>query len=107
MGILTIVVSSAVVGAVVSSLVNGVFNLVIKNRELKLQEITLAVKLAELKHQIRSSEIGVVWATAKATKNAAMADAEERLPGSLPSRGPAPLAAVTCGTKMVRPRSRC
>lgn len=49
--ILAIVLSSAAIGAVVSSRVNGIFNVVIKNRELKLQDLTFATRLAELKHQ--------------------------------------------------------
>jgi hypothetical protein len=46
-----IVLSSAAIGAVIASLINGVFNLIIKNRELRLQDIGLVTKMAELKHQ--------------------------------------------------------
>jgi len=51
MSTLTLVLSSAVIGALVSSVVNGVVNLIIKKREWRLQEITLAARLAEMKHQ--------------------------------------------------------
>jgi hypothetical protein len=35
-----IVLTSAAVGTVASTLVNGIFNVAIKNRELKLQDLT-------------------------------------------------------------------
>jgi len=51
MDIMTLVLSSAAIGAVVASVVNGVFNLVVKSWDIRLQNLTLATRLAELKHQ--------------------------------------------------------
>ena len=53
--LMQIVLASAAVGAVIASFINGIFNLIAKNRELKLQEhqqnLAIAAKLAEIKHQ--------------------------------------------------------
>lgn len=51
MELTAIVLGSAAVGAVLSSLVNGLFNFATKKRELALQDILTAARLAELKHQ--------------------------------------------------------
>jgi hypothetical protein len=51
MDMLSVVISSAAVGAVVSSLVNGAFNLTIKKWDARLQDLALAARLADLKHQ--------------------------------------------------------
>lgn len=48
---LTVVLTSAAIGAVVASLINGLFSLLIKKWDAQLQDLTLATRLAELKHQ--------------------------------------------------------
>ncbi len=49
--ILGLVLGSAAVGALISSIVNGIFNWKMKRRELERQDMAMALKMAELKHQ--------------------------------------------------------
>ena len=51
MEILGLVLGSAAVGALVSSIVNGLFNRSLKKQELERQDMQMALKMAELKHQ--------------------------------------------------------
>ncbi len=48
------VLASAAVGAVIASLVNGIFNWRLKRQELERQDLTMALKMSELKNQQRS-----------------------------------------------------
>ncbi len=45
------VLASAAVGAVIASLVNGIFNWRLKRQELERQDLTMALKMSELKNQ--------------------------------------------------------
>lgn len=49
--ILGLVLGSAAVGALVSSIVNGIFNSRSKLQELERRDMEMALKMAELKHQ--------------------------------------------------------
>ncbi len=49
--ILGLVLGSAAVGALVSSVVNGIVNWKTKQQELERQDMQMALKMAELRHQ--------------------------------------------------------
>ena len=46
-----LILGSAAVGALISSLVNGLFNWWTKKAELERRDMEMALKMAELKHQ--------------------------------------------------------
>ena len=48
---LALILGSAAVGALISSLVNGLFNWCSKKAELERRDVEMALKMAELKHQ--------------------------------------------------------
>lgn len=48
---LALIFGSAAVGALISSIVNGVFNRRMKDQELERQDMEMALKMAELKHR--------------------------------------------------------
>lgn len=48
---LALILGSAAVGALISSIVNGLFNWWAKQAELERRDIEMALKMAELKHQ--------------------------------------------------------
>jgi hypothetical protein len=49
--VLGLVLGSAGVGALISSVVNGIFNWKTKQQELERQDMQMALKMAELRHQ--------------------------------------------------------
>jgi hypothetical protein len=49
--ILGLILGSAGVGALVSSVVNGIVNWKTKQQELERQDMQMALKMAELRHQ--------------------------------------------------------
>jgi hypothetical protein len=48
---LALVLGSAAVGALISGIVNGIFNWKMKGKELERQDMEIALKLTELKHE--------------------------------------------------------
>ncbi|OGK99268.1 MAG: hypothetical protein A3I14_17045 [Candidatus Rokubacteria bacterium RIFCSPLOWO2_02_FULL_73_56] len=50
-GTLVLILGSAAVGALISSLVNGLFNWRAKKAELERRDMEMALKMAELRHQ--------------------------------------------------------